>query len=350
MTGWSDLSLDLIALGCPLMRSHPMERVMDLFVYLGHGGVDSVIALAIIGYGVLARDRRTWRAGVAALLAVLVSGLLADLLKLVFHLPRPVVSWGYGFPSGHTSTAFALAGTLGRAFPVARPILSLLAVMAVMARLYERSHFVIDVLGGALLGTAVAIVIGRTVLGPSPRAGRAAWSRWAWALPVAVAAIALGFFAAYERALAAHHPSPAGPPLAVISFGVPEARVHLLEGWTDAEHRVETFPRTWAGGAASTLRLPSLPPASGYRIRMRVRPFVQRGGRALCQVVEVALNGVAVGRLLLERDWKEYEVQVEANLIRPGANELRFRFPAEGPDGQALHAAFASLEVFADVK
>ena len=329
---------------------------MAVLVYLGHGVVDAVIAFAFLAYGLLARDRRMRQAGVAALLSVLVAGLASNLFKLAFRLPRPVAGWGYGFPSGHTSTAFALAGTLGQVFPAAAPFLYLLALAAGVARLYERSHFVIDVLGGALLGVATAILIGRKVLGPPPAREKGLRPRWAWVLPLALGALALGFFAVYERALAAHRPSSAEPRessgrLVAINFGTPEARPHLLDGWAEAEHRVGTFPRVWAAGGESTLRLPPLPPAAGYRVRIRARPFVQHGGRALCQVVEVALNGVPVGRLLLERDWSDYELRVARNLVGVGAAELRFRFAAaHGPDERAPRAAFASLEVLPDQK
>lgn len=356
MSGWSGVPLDLIVLGCPVLTSYPLERAMAVLVYLGHGVVDAVIGLAFLAYGMLARDRRMRQAGVAALLAVVLAGLAANLFKLAFRLPRPVAGWGYGFPSGHTSTAFALAGTLGQVFPAAAPFLYLLALAAGVARLYERSHFVLDVLGGALLGVATAILIGRRVLSPTHEARRTAAQRWQWVLPVAVGALALGFFSVYERALAAHRPSPAEPPersvrFVAIKFGTPEARPYLLEGWVEPPYRVETFPSIWVEGEESALSLPPLPPAAGYRIRILVRPYVRRGGRALCQVVEVALNGVPVGRLLLERDWNEYELKVVQSLVGTGAAEMRFRFASvHGSDERAPRVAFASLEVFADQK
>jgi len=354
MSGWSGVPLDLIVLGCPVITSYPLEQAMAVLVYLGHGVVDAVVALAFLAYGMLARDRRMKQAGVAALLAVVVAGLAANLFKLAFRLPRPVASWGYGFPSGHTSTAFALAGTLGQVFPAAAPFLYLLALAAGVARLYERSHFVIDVLGGALLGVATAILIGRKVLDPTHEARRSAAARWQWVLPVAAAALALGFFSVYERALAAHRPSPAEPHersvrVVAINFGAPEARPYLREGWVEPPYRVEAFPSIWVEGEESALSLPPLPPAAGNRIRIKARPYRQRGGRALCQVVEVALNGVPAGRLLLERGWNEYELKVVQNPVGPGPAEMRFRFASvHGSDARAPRVAFAALQVFAD--
>lgn len=197
MSGGADLPLVLIAPACPLIRSYPVERVMDVLAYLGNGGVDAGIALAILAAAALARNGRLARAGGAALLAVVVSGLLADLLKLVFQMPRPVEKLGYGLPSGHTSTAFALAGTFAQAFPAAAPFLYLIALLAGVARLYERAHFVQDVLGGGLLGTATAVLIGRRILGPARGPAPRVRPRWAWGAPVAFGVLALGFFGTY---------------------------------------------------------------------------------------------------------------------------------------------------------
>ena len=338
---------------------------MAVLVYLGHGVVDAVIALALLAYGMVARDRRMRRAGLAAFLAVVVSGVAADLLKLAFQMPRPVVRGSYGFPSGHTTTAFALAGTLGLIFPTAAPFLYLLALIAGAARLYERSHFVIDVIGGAVVGTGSGLLIGRRLLAPFEPRRTTSRTRWAWALLVVAGIPALVFFAAYEHAVQARRP--AGAPRnetpssqIAVTFGTLESRPLLLEGWSEAQHRPGTFPRVWAEGLESTLRLPALTPMD-HRIRFKARPHVERGRRAPCQVVEVALNGVPVGRVLLEKDWNEYELKVPKALIGRGGNEIRFRFAYAEPlgpggadgtsgDGRAVSAAFASLEVFAERK
>jgi len=128
----------------------------------------------------------------------------------------------------------------------------------------------------------------------------------------------------------------------------------LLQGWSSDERWERRFPVVWAVGLESKLRIPSLPPAD-HRLRLRVQPFVGHGGPS-CQVVEVALNGVPAGRLLVEKGWREYEMKVSKNLIRPGSNEIRFRFAyAESPwayginqDRRALSVAFASLEALVD--
>ena len=67
-------------------------------------------AAALLGLGAMARRPRLRQVGLAALVAVAASGLLANLVKLLVELPRPNPEHeSYGFPSGHTMTAFALA-------------------------------------------------------------------------------------------------------------------------------------------------------------------------------------------------------------------------------------------------
>ncbi len=108
----------------------------------------------------------------------------------------------------------------------------------------------------------------------------------------------------------------------------------------------------WALGLESKLRADSLPPADHWA-RLKVRPFVGRG--LSCQVMEMAVNGVPVARLLLENGWHGYAMKVPKELMRAGPNEIRFRFAyAESPehygqsqDRRALSAGFASFEAVA---
>lgn len=347
--------MDLIALGCPLVRSYPLELAMAVLAYLGHGVVDGALATLILLAGAATRQQRLRQAGLAALLAVVASGLLANLGKFLFGLPRPTPSETFGFPSGHTTTAFALAGALSQAFPAGAPFFYLLAVLAGVARLYDRSHFVADVIGGALLGSAAGLLIARTLLGPRGETGRPR-TRWAWVLPIVVAIPALAFFAPYERRVAAHR-IPSAAPLGnlsrdlTVTFGTPGARNLLGDGWS-ADGTWGAIPFVWAEDLRSTLRLPPLRPAD-HRFRLRVRPYARRAGRPPCQVMEVALNGVPLGRLLLEKGWNDYELRVPKDVIGRGENELEFRFAYTEPEsprreGRALSAAFASLEVLVD--
>jgi undecaprenyl-diphosphatase len=113
--------------------------------------------------------RRPW-----VLVAVAAAGLSADLISLalrqligrdrpfvLYPEPRPLVhppSSG-SFPSGHASAAFACATVMAWASPrLAVPVYVLAAVVA-WSRVYVGVHYPLDVLGGALLGTLVGMLV-----------------------------------------------------------------------------------------------------------------------------------------------------------------------------------------------
>jgi membrane-associated phospholipid phosphatase len=69
---------------------------------------------------------------------------------------RPTTS---SFPSGHAASSAAGALTLARAFPPATAPLTVLAALVVLSRVGLGMHYVGDVLGGVLLGLAVAAFV-----------------------------------------------------------------------------------------------------------------------------------------------------------------------------------------------
>jgi len=96
--------------------------------------------------------------------AVITSGLAAALLKRLIGRPRPRMEdiWGFvgpslesdfhSFPSGHTSTSFALAVALARYFPGSGWLFYSLASLVGVSRVACGSHYPTDVLAGAALG------------------------------------------------------------------------------------------------------------------------------------------------------------------------------------------------------
>ncbi len=130
--------------------------------------------------------RRPWFLAVlvaADLAADGVSLLLRQLIgrerpPLVYPEPKPLVHTPHSgaFPSGHASAAFASATVIAWASPrLAWPAFVLAAAIA-WSRVYVGVHWPLDIAGGAVLGTLVAIallklVAGRRRLRPEPRAG-----------------------------------------------------------------------------------------------------------------------------------------------------------------------------------
>ncbi|WP_310910070.1 phosphatase PAP2 family protein [Clostridium estertheticum] len=105
-----------------------------------------------------------------ALLALLLSTILGDLVKHVVKRIRPsanipsvnlliVKPLSYSFPSGHTTSSFAVAGVLARYFKeYALEFLSL-AFLISFSRLYLYVHYPTDVLAGIILGLICSGII-----------------------------------------------------------------------------------------------------------------------------------------------------------------------------------------------
>ena len=105
--------------------------------------------------------------------------LLATGLKALADRPRPFealpqahrlmgATVGASFPSGHAATAFAGAVALGVLTRRAVPALFVLALAIAYSRVYVGVHYPVDVLAGALLGSAVAFAM-LALLATAPR-------------------------------------------------------------------------------------------------------------------------------------------------------------------------------------
>lgn len=147
-----------------------LDSFFTYYTYLG----DGLFAVLVVAVFFIFRKIDL---GIKLLLSFLLSGLLAQLLKKLFHMPRPMAcidghaythfingvthSGMTSFPSGHATTAFALAATLAfslncriRAF-----VLFLLATGVIYSRVYLGQHFVMDVLAGTILGVLTALLV-----------------------------------------------------------------------------------------------------------------------------------------------------------------------------------------------
>jgi undecaprenyl-diphosphatase len=78
-----------------------------------------------------------------------------------FAEPRPLVHvpQNPSFPSGHASTSFACAALLAWLTPLPKVPLFTLAALIAFSRVYNGVHYPLDVLGGAVLGLAVATAL-----------------------------------------------------------------------------------------------------------------------------------------------------------------------------------------------
>ncbi|MFQ5427357.1 MAG: phosphatase PAP2 family protein [Thermodesulfobacteriota bacterium] len=149
----------------------------DIFSFIGNGGFLILLCLILFLLGWrLGRDNLRL-AGRDSLYAVLLSGVLAQILKAVFERPRPSHTAEYilhaltnpsffdltgrfnSFPSGHTATAFAVAAVFSSKYPRLRVPVFATALFIGLSRIVLGSHYPSDVAGGAVLGLAVGVLL-----------------------------------------------------------------------------------------------------------------------------------------------------------------------------------------------
>lgn len=125
-----------------------------------------IFALALVAFlTVLHKYRLALRLVLAASLAYIAS----SALKLIVHRPRPAdqitdiisregLTFGFGFPSGHTALVVALGLTIVPHIPSKYRwvIFTLMAAVAI-SRLYLGVHAPLDIIGGAAIGVLAAL-------------------------------------------------------------------------------------------------------------------------------------------------------------------------------------------------
>jgi membrane-associated phospholipid phosphatase len=152
---------------------HWLDDFFTYYTYLGNGLFSVVVFLILF---ILKKKTMA----VAILISFLLSGILAQILKRIFSMPRPkivfndglyqhfidgvTVSGHHSFPSGHTATAFAMLFTfilLVKHTGLKWAIL-FLSIMVGYSRIYLGQHFLSDVLAGIAVGIlsgAVAVYL-----------------------------------------------------------------------------------------------------------------------------------------------------------------------------------------------
>lgn len=132
----------------------------------GDGWLWGLIGIALLS---ASSDAMRFRAVEAAGSAVMAGILIFHKVKRVICRKRPhdiePHCWAriatkdkFSFPSGHSTTAFAVAVSLGSFYPEIMPLLLTLAANVAISRVIVGMHFLSDVLAGSAIGTMLALL------------------------------------------------------------------------------------------------------------------------------------------------------------------------------------------------
>ena len=138
-----------------------MQLWGDFCSHTLYQGLIGVALALLVCRGVRSERRCLWWAALAATL----TPLCVEALKHGTRLPRPDGD-PTGFPSGHTTFAFALAWLLTQAFPRGTPLWFAAAVLVGWSRVEGHAHFPYQVLCGACLGTLIGWAISHKIARP----------------------------------------------------------------------------------------------------------------------------------------------------------------------------------------
>ena len=145
-------------------KLNKLDRMFMTATFLGDGYIWASLALALLVFGG-AVDRRYVGVGFGVTVANIA---IFRLIKTLTGRVRPESTAetrlrtridGYSFPSGHATTSFGLAWVIFNCYPHVAVQTSVYVVAATIAfsRVFVREHYPLDVLGGAILGSAVAV-------------------------------------------------------------------------------------------------------------------------------------------------------------------------------------------------
>jgi len=154
-------------------RSSTTDDISKIFEHFGNGAITLPAIAGFYLYGWLGEKEKIERTALLAAESFLVTGLFNTVIKVATGRPRPFKgdsSSTFGgfstsnnsFPSGHTSTAFALATVVAKEYnnvPLAGPIAYGVATLTGLSRINDDKHWASDVFFAAALGYFTSKII-----------------------------------------------------------------------------------------------------------------------------------------------------------------------------------------------
>lgn len=157
-------------------KTEVTENIAKVGEMIGNGGYSAPAAGAAYALGVVIKNDKIKRVALITLKAELMTGIMAQALKMSFHRERPNVAVDStqfhgmdftttehrSFPSGHTTTAFTLATIVADTYKDNKfiPVLAYgAAAVAGASRIHDNAHWASDVIAGAFLGHVATKII-----------------------------------------------------------------------------------------------------------------------------------------------------------------------------------------------
>lgn len=161
------MNIDLVILDMlQKIHVHILDQIMIFFTLIGNLG------LVWIGLGMLLIVRKKTRVyGMILLISLAITAILGEgILKHLIRRERPfeIISGiktliklpsSYSFPSGHTSSSFTAFGVFYFLNLKYKWWVFITAFLIAFSRMYLGVHYFTDILGGIILGTAVAYIV-----------------------------------------------------------------------------------------------------------------------------------------------------------------------------------------------
>lgn len=156
-------------------KDHPAVRTLGALSEVGDQWPLVALSGALLSFGLLAKDRRSVRAGARMVASLAVATAVKTGLKTLVARTRPNVlleegryevellgpdggRW-HSFPSGHTAGSVSVARALSRVYPEARPAAYAGAAAVALVQIPRGAHYPADVAAGALIGLAAEAVV-----------------------------------------------------------------------------------------------------------------------------------------------------------------------------------------------
>lgn len=148
------------------LQNHMLDKIMPFITSLGNLGlVWIVISLALL------LSKRYRIVGLLCISVLILNALLGEgILKNLIQRQRPFSSMpkvsllidkptSFSFPSGHTSSSFAVVGIIWSQLKKYRIYVILLACLIAFSRLYLFVHYPSDIIGGIVQGLVCAKIV-----------------------------------------------------------------------------------------------------------------------------------------------------------------------------------------------